>query len=145
MRRFAPLFLIAMFGLVSLSCMAVNRTLFGEPPTSTPIPPTLTALPTSTPLPSPTPTLIPTITPTPDTCPNGDCITACVNQLHSFPKSGGAGGESNKMRRSFDDNVVYTLVTYAVVGDQIKNPVDEQSLPPNLDDYQKDQQTQQRI
>jgi hypothetical protein len=50
MKRFAPVFLIAMFGLASLSCMAVNRTLFGEPPTSTPVPPTLTStpLPTST-------------------------------------------------------------------------------------------------
>ena len=143
MRRFAPMFLIAMFGLVSLSCMAVNRTLFGEPPTSTPVPSTVTPAPTPTFI--PTPTLIPTITPTPDSCPNGDCITACVDQLHSIPQSSGAGGESRKMRRAFDANDVYKLVTYIVVGDQIKDPLDESGLSDSLKDYQKDRQTQQRI
>jgi hypothetical protein len=139
MKRFAPVFLIAIFGLASLSCMAVNRTLFGEPPTLTPVPPTLT----STAI--PTPTLLPTLTPTPDSCPNGDCITACVEQMHSLPQSSGAGGESKTMRRSFAAHDEYTLVTYTVVGDQIKAPVEERGLSASLKDYQKDRQTQQRI
>src|SRR5512145_3184575 len=126
MKRFAPVFLIAIFGLTSLSCMAVNRALFGEPPTLTPVPPTLT----STPL--PTPTQIPTLTPTPDSCPNGDCITACVDQMRSLPQSGGAGGESKTMRRSFQINDAYTLVTYTVAGDEIKDPLDERGLSTSL-------------
>jgi hypothetical protein len=137
MKRFAPIFLIIVLGLVSLSCMAVNRTLFGEPPTLTPIPPTLT--------PVPTPTLIPTLTPTPDSCPNGNCITACVDQMHSIPQSGGAGGESKTTRRSFDTHGEHMLVSYTVAGDQIKDPVDERGLSSSLKDFQKDRQTQQRI
>jgi hypothetical protein len=139
MKRFAPVFLIAVLGLASLSCMAVNRALYGEPPTTTPIPPTLT------PIPTPTPTLIPTITPTPDSCPNGDCITACMDQIHNISQSGGDGGESKTMRRSFDARGIYILVAYTIDGDQIKDPIDERRLSASLTDYQKDRQAQQRI
>jgi hypothetical protein len=141
MKRFAPVFLIVVFGVTSLACMAVNRALFGESPTSTPVPSTATPAPTPTLI----PTLIPTLTPTPDSCPNGDCITACVDQLRSISQPGGAGGESRKMRQSLYVNDEYTLVTYTVTGDEIKDPVDERGLSQNLKDYQKDRQTQQRI
>jgi hypothetical protein len=139
MKRFAPVFLIAVLGLASLSCMAVNRALFGEPPTPTPIPPTLIPVPTLT------PTLVPTITLTPDSCPNGDCITACVDQIHSMSQSGGVGGESRTTRRSLDAKGIYVLVAYTIDGDQIRDPIDERGLSESLTDYQKDRQTQQRI
>jgi hypothetical protein len=65
--------------------------------------------------------------------------------MHSLPQSSGAGGESKTMRQSYNSNSRYTLVTYSVVVDQIKDPVDERSLSRSLEDYQKDRQTQQRI
>jgi hypothetical protein len=139
MKRLAPLFLLVIFSLTSLACLAANRVLFGEPPTPTPIPATLvpTQPPTVTPLPSPTAT--------PDSCPNGDCITACVNQLDGLPQVNGAGSDSKTMRRAVAVHHEYLLVTYAVKGDQISNPVDERGLSSNLKSYQQDRETQRRI
>jgi hypothetical protein len=139
MKRFAPVFLIAVFGITSLACMAVNRTLFGEPPTSTPIPVTLT------PVPSPSPIPTATLTATPDSCPNGDCITACLAQLREITQLGEAGGASKSMRRDVAPNQDVTLVTYTITGDQIKNPVEGRNVSSDLKVYQKDRPTQQRI
>jgi len=138
MKRFVPLFLMAVFGIVSLACMAVNRALFDELPTPTPLPPTLvpTLIPTVTP--------VPTLTPTPDWCPNGDCVTSCLNKLRSLPQSGGSGGET-KLRRIVSINEEHTLVSYTIDGDQIKNPVEQHDLSGSLKDFQKDHQTQERI
>ena len=145
MKRFAPVFLIAIFGLASLSCMAVNRTLFGEPPTATPFPPTFTPLPTSTPTPLPTPTLIPTTTPTPDSCPNGDCITSCLQQLEDLTRSNSTEGQTRSARKYFVSDKGYTLVTYTIDGDQIIDPVDKAGLPKKFKTYQTDRAAQQQI
>jgi len=65
--------------------------------------------------------------------------------MHSLPQSGGTGGESKTMHRAITVNKEYTLVTYTVVGDHIKDPLDQRGLSQNLKDYQKDRQTQHRI
>jgi hypothetical protein len=137
MKRFAPLFLIVVLGLASLACMAVNRALFGEPPTPTSIPPT--PVPTFT----ATVTPVPTLTPTPDSCPNGDCITSCLDELRSLPQMGNE--QSKTVHRMVTVDKERTLVSYTIDGDQIKNPVEQYGLASGLKDYQKDRQTHELI
>jgi len=141
MKRFTPVLLVAIFSLASLSCMAVNRVLFGEPLTPVPVHPTTE--PTFTPSPTAT-QLPPTLTPTPDSCPNGDCITACVKQLRSLPQVG-AGAAPKTAHRYFELDNEYTLVTYAIRGDQIKDPVEASGLPKNLKDFQNDRHGHETI
>lgn len=139
MKRFLPFLWLAALGLASLACMTVSRAVFGEPPTPTVLP----TLPRPTPLPSQTPPAPPS--PTPDVCPNGDCITSCLGKLDQLPQAGGAGGESKTTRKYFIANDEYTLVTYAIRGDQLENPVETPGLPKNLQAYQKDLQAQTQI
>lgn len=138
MKRFAPFILAGCLALISISCMAVNRILLDPTstpnPTATPVPPTLT--------PSP----VPTATATPDICPNGDCISACMKHLPAVAQPGGSspGGikSSHRFEGSRGGNL---LVSYDVVGDQIRNPFDLTQIPVNLQVYQKDRDSQEKI
>jgi hypothetical protein len=145
MKRIAPIVSVAVFGLASLSCMAVNHMFFGEPPTLTVVPPTPVPTLTSTPTPVPTQTAVPTLSPTPDWCPNGDCITGCVEKLPGFSQDGAIAGAIKGAHRSYTDDEEHTLVRYRVDGDIIKNPIEEYGLSESLKDYQKDSRTQERI
>jgi hypothetical protein len=137
MKRLAPFILIVILGLASFACAAVSRAIFGEAPTP------LAANVTLTLLPPPISTLAPS--PTPDFCPNGDCITACLDKLDDLTRPNNAEGETRLARKYFLSDDEYTLVTYTIDGDQIKNPVDEAGLPKNYEDYQQDRAAQQQI
>lgn len=139
MKRFFPFFCLAFLVFSTLACKAATQILLDPTPTPTIVPsptPTL-APPTSTPRPLPSAT--------PDTCPNGDCITSCLNQLTDVTRSTGSGTDSKSTRKYFVANDEYTLVTYDVAGDELENPVDESGLPKNIRDYQNDSATQERI
>ncbi len=147
MKRFIPVVLLALLGFSSLACMAVANAL--NPPTPSPvvtqfptqITPIQTEIPAS-PIP-PTPTLAPS--PTPDTCPNGDCITACLKDMGSITHPNSAADGSKTVRKSFILDEEYTLVTYKVNGDQITDPVDKGGLSRSLKDYQADRAAQAQI
>ena len=68
---------------------------------------------------TPEPTLTPSATP--DACPNGDCITACFLKL--APIANAADLKARRSSRSIEVEDGYRLVSYAVNGDQIDNPV----------------------
>ena len=143
MKRFFPFLLLAILGFTSLACLAVARAI--NPPTATPeATATLAATEVPpTPIP-PTATLEPS--PTPDTCPNGDCVTSCLKDMKTIAHFGNTNGDSKSMRKVYTLDDEYTLVTYAVNGDQLGDPVDKKNgLSRSLQDYQADRTAQAQI
>lgn len=132
MKRFLPVLLFACLVSMSLACQAANRLLASDTPTPVPSP---TRQPTRTPIP---PTPLPTSTR--DTCPNGECIIACVNKLDAIvdPKN------KKPPRHNFETDEEYTLVTYSVNGDQISDPKPGEIIS-SLKSYQNDSAAQQQI
>ncbi len=142
MKRFLPIILLALLGFTSLACLAATRAFSNPTPSPVVIPSeTPTQIPPS-PVP-PTPTLIPS--PTPDTCPNGDCITACLKEMGDITQASSAAGESKPIHKSFVLDEEYTLVKYTINADQITDPVDKDGLSNSLKDYQKDRTAQEQI
>lgn len=137
MKRFTPIFLLTFLALMSISCMAVSRVLLEPTPTPQP---TATAVP-----PSLTPSPSPTITPTPDYCPNGDCISACMEHLPTIARPGAAGGGMKSSHRSEGGGEGFILVTYTVIGDKILSPQDITGIPKADQVYQDDRASQQKI
>ena len=105
--------------------------------TPTPLPPTPTPQPTAT----PEPTLLPSATP--DACPNGDCITACFLKL--APIANPADLKARRSSRSIEVEDGFRLVSYAVNGDQIDNPVDGSNFPDWLKPFQQDRAAQRQV
>jgi|SRR5688572_26700208 len=122
LKRLAPVFLLTLLASTSFACMAATRILLGETPTPRP---------TATPVP---------FTPTPDTCPDGDCISACVNRLDDIVHSDGM----KSSRREFFDGEEYTLVTYGVNGDRIEHPISD-DVPSSMKLYQENKLSHQEI
>ena len=132
MKRVVPVLLFAVLVSLSLACQAAERIVFGETPTPlpsvTPIPPT----PTDTPvLATPTPSS------TPDSCPNGNCITSCVNKLEAIV-------HHKTLRQELNSDEEHTLVTYQIDGNQIGHP-SKDSVPKSLKVYQDDKRSQAAI
>ncbi|NCP87232.1 MAG: hypothetical protein CO094_01130 [Anaerolineae bacterium CG_4_9_14_3_um_filter_57_17] len=134
--KFKPLFFAALLLVFSsLACRFAEQILYD--PTATPVP-TVTPVPTATPIP---PTATPTATPQPtfnDTCPDGNCIEAClanVGALSKIAPSEEHGGFNNSE---------YDLVTYTISGDEILNPV-KQPVSSALKPYQQDEASQRRV
>ncbi len=135
MKRFVPILLLVFLVSLSLACRAASALIDGTP---TPVP-SPTHRPTRTPLP-PTPTSTSIPTNTPDSCPNGECIVACVNKLDVIvdPKN------KKPPHHKFANDEEYTLVTYQVDGDQISHPKLEKVIS-TLKSYQQDSAAQQQI
>lgn len=134
MKRFLPIFFLLFLVSLSLACGVASEIFDEATPTSAPRP---TKKPTRTPLP-PSPTPIPTSTR--DNCPNGECITACVNKLDSIVS------RKNKKapRHEFDQDEEYTLVTYEIEGDEIANP-ERGKIISSLKSYQTDTKAQRQL
>jgi hypothetical protein len=126
--------------LASMACRAAEQAVFGTPtptPSSTPSP-----TPTFTPTLPPSPT--PTATPTPsfeETCPDGDCIEACLEGLgldlvnesqhsHRDPNFKGSSGQ--------------ILVSYKVYGNKLLE-VEKKTVYSTFKSYQEDTDLHQRI
>jgi len=136
-KRPLPFLLFTLLALASLSCAAATRLLFGATPT---LPPTTAPLPALTAAPS----AFPSPTATPDTCPNGNCISACVEKLGAIVHPGGTANGKDTQRRKFSSGEEYTLVTYTILGDQIKDPLLGKA-PKTLQPYQQDSLAQTEI
>lgn len=141
MKRLAPFFFMAILVSASVACMTVSRMIFDATPTPIPSP----VIPTLTPTLIPSPTPIPTASSTPDSCPNGDCITACKNQLQDITQASGTGDGSKSVPHQVDSDEGITLLNYSVVGDQIENPIEAENIPKNLRAYQQDRLAHQNI
>jgi hypothetical protein len=126
MRRLAPALLFTLLASTSFACMAATRILSGKTPTP---------MPTLTPVPP---------TSTPDTCPQGNCISACVSKLGDIVHEGGAANNKKTLRREFSPGEEYVLVTYEVDGDRIEHPVLD-SAPKSMKPYQEDKLSQKEI
>jgi hypothetical protein len=134
MKRLAPVFLFILLLSTSLACMTATRLLSAEEtPTPTFIPSPTDAPATATPAPP---------TATPDTCPNGNCIMACVDKLGAIAHP--ASVDKKAPRRIFSNGEEYTLITYDVNGDQIVHPV-LGSAPKSMKPYQDDKISQKAI
>lgn len=124
--------------LASLACRAAEQLIFGSPSIS----PTVTAL--ASPRPSAAATLPSTVTPQAsfeETCPNGDCIEGCLNNLglelvneseysHRDPDFQGKSGQ--------------VLVNYPIQGEQL-GQAEMMSVYPRFKSYQDDSPLHQRI
>ncbi len=134
MKRFLPVFLLAFLVSLSLACQAATRLISGETPTPVP---NDTSQPTHTPIP---PTRTPVPTSTPDTCPDGECIIACVNRLDAIvhPQS------KKTPRHHFSEDEEYTLITYQIDGDRIIQP-ELGEVPKSLESYQDDRSSHTEI
>ncbi len=128
--------------LVSLACRAAEQVVFGTPtptPSQTPNPTlTLTPPPTATAPLTPTPTAPLTFG---QSCPNGDCIEACVKELgialvnespysHLDPNFEGKGGQ--------------ILAAYHVDGSELE-ALEEMSVYDSFKSYQQDTELHARI
>ncbi|GAB4483815.1 MAG: hypothetical protein OHK0031_07480 [Anaerolineales bacterium] len=131
--KLRPVFFAAFLLIFSsLACRFAERMLTN--PTPTP-PPTATALPpTETPAP-PSPTPQPTFN---DSCPDGNCVEACLANLGALSKT--APSENHD---GFN-NAEYDLVTYEISGDEISNPV-KQPVSSGLKPFQQDEASQRRM
>ncbi len=125
-RRLAPVFVFTLLASTSLACMAATRILLGETPA--PLPTATTILPSAT----------------ADTCPNGNCISACVDKLGDIVHAGGAANNKKTLRREFATGEEYTLLTYSVDGNQIEHPILD-DVPKSMKPYQDDRLSQKEI
>ena len=121
----------------TLACRAAEQVVFGTPT------PTPTVIPSVTPTFTPTP-LPPTATPTPsfeETCPDGDCIEACLQELglelvnesphsHRDPDFKGKSGQ--------------ILVDYSINGEKLVE-FEKKSVYSSFKSYQDDAELHQRI
>jgi hypothetical protein len=125
-KRLAPAFLFALLASTSFACMTATRLVFGETPTpratSTPVPPSAT----------------------PDPCPQGNCISICVNKLEAIVHPDSAADNKKTLRREFAAGEEYTLITYEISADQIKHPILD-SVPKSMKPYQEDELAQKEI
>jgi hypothetical protein len=134
MKRYIPILILLFLVSLSLACEATSDVFEESTPTTAPL---RTKRPTRTPVP-PSPTPIPISTNA--NCPNGECITACVNKLDSIVS------RKNKKapRHEFDQDEEYTLVTYDIEGNEITNP-ERGKIISSLKSYQNDTKAQQQL
>jgi len=127
MKYSLPILLFTLLVGTSLACRAASRVLFGETPTPRPTP-------------TPIPTPAPTATPTPESCPEGECIVACVNRLEAIVEPPRQATPQHKL--SGEDE--YTIMIYQIDGDEITDsqPGD---IPKTLKSYQDDKQSHEQI
>lgn len=123
--------------LASLACKAAEQVAFGTPTPTITNTPTATATATATSLPL-------TATPTPlfeETCPNGDCIESCLNELGLELVN-----ESPHSHRDpdFEGKSGQILVNYLVAGEELI-PIEKKSVYSNFQSYQDDEELHQRI
>lgn len=119
-KNIAGILVAAAFLTLDCLCCPTNIIKFGNPPVATP----------------PKPTIAPVAIPTP-----ADVVPICVQNLEQVLE------ESESLTspsRGPQPDREYTLVTYAVKGDAITEPV-YGSVPNNLRDYQQDTAAQEKI
>lgn len=126
--------IFTLLALSSLACRLAERMLAPEPASSTPQP-----SPSLSPTASLTPTLSATQPPTfAETCPQGDCVEACLSRLGALSKTPPSEGHGEF------NNSEYDLVTYTLQGDELTNPI-KQPVSSGLKPYQQDEASQREV
>ena len=125
-----PILLLAVASLmITMACVTFERIIFGAPE---PAPVTQAAPTPEPPTPQPEATETPISLPTESaSCPNGDCITACVADLGSIINRSATNTLRQKFNAASQDEEI-TLATYTISGDQIIDPVFEENIPQKL-------------
>lgn len=142
------LLVLTALALSTLACMAAERLIFGvsesDDYSSAPATPTS---PASSDRSDPEPAPVKPTESYPDTdCPNGDCVSACLENIDSILAPSAANAlRGNTHHANTDDAEEIILVTYTVSGDELLYPEINPDIPARWQNWQQNTAAHENI